>query len=164
MMKNAIAPIASTRLKVCAFVIIQIILVSSYNYATAQDDKYKLREIWADTTDRVFTKVDVQPEYPGGYNNMMKFIRKNMTYPADAIKDKIEGTVYVQFIVEKDGSVSSVNTIRGISRSCDLEAERVVASMPKWTPGKKDGENVAVRFVLPFAFKGNFTKEKSKRN
>lgn len=106
------------------------------------------------TDSELFTKVEVQPEYPGGYEALMKFISKNMTYPRAAVKQKIEGTVYVQFIVEADGSISDVRTLKGISTECDREAERVVSLMPGWKPGEINGENVAVRFVLPIIFKG----------
>ena len=106
------------------------------------------------TDSQIFTKVEVHPEYPGGFEALAKFIHKNMTYPRAAVKKKIHGTVYVQFIVERDGSISSVNTIRGISKECDMEAERVVRLMPKWKPGQEDGKNVAVRYVLPIKFRG----------
>lgn len=105
-------------------------------------------------TDSIFTKVEVQPEYPGGYRAMVKLIGKNLTYPRAAVKQKIHGVVYVQFIVERDGSISNIRTIKGISTECDREAERVVSLMPNWKPGQDNGENVAVRFVLPINFKG----------
>lgn len=102
----------------------------------------------------IFKKVDVEPEYPGGLEAMMKFVRKHMSYPRAAVKKRIQGTVYVQFVVRSDGSISDVRTLKGISKECDREAERVVALMPRWKPGKLNGENVAVRFVLPLKFRG----------
>lgn len=108
--------------------------------------------MWSDSG--IFTEVEVQPEYPCGYQAMAKFIGKNMTYPRTAVKQKIQGIVYVGFIVESNGSISDVKTLKGISKECDLEAERVVSLMPKWKPGQVNGENVAVRFVLPISFKG----------
>ena len=99
-------------------------------------------------------KLDEQPEYPGGFEAMMRFVSKNMKYPKEAVKKKVEGTVFVQFIVGRDGSVTDIKTLRGVSVECDKEAERVVSLMPKWKPGKINGENVAVRFVLPLKFKG----------
>lgn len=77
-----------------------------------------------------------------------------MTYPRAAVKQRIEGVVYVQFIVEADGSITGIRTLRGISKECDIEAERVIAMMPRWKPGQVNGENVAVRFVMPISFKG----------
>ena len=89
-----------------------------------------------------------------GYEALVKFLSKNMAYPKAAVKQKIEGVVYVQFIIQPDGSISGVRTLRGFSTECDMEAERVVSLMPKWKPGQVNGENVAVRFVLPISFKG----------
>jgi TonB family protein len=102
----------------------------------------------------VLTKPEVMPEYDGGYEALVQFIRHNMTYPKAAVKKKIQGVVYVAFVVGSDGSISDVRTIKGISAECDQEAERVVLMMPKWKPGQVDGKNVAVRFVLPISFKG----------
>jgi TonB family protein len=105
-------------------------------------------------TVRVYKEVDVLPEYAGGNEAMFRFIRTNMKYPRSAIKQKISGTVYIQFIVTPEGFISDVQTIKGISRDCDLEAERVVMLMPKWKPGQLNGKNVYVRFILPIKFKG----------
>jgi TonB family protein len=105
-------------------------------------------------TDEVYRTVDVQPEYPGGLGALATFISKNLKYPKEAVKQKIQGNVYVEFIVGRDGSISDVKTIRGISKECDMEAERVISMMPRWKPGQIDGANVVVRFVQPIHFKG----------
>lgn len=118
-----------------------------------EKDKSKTPDLMLNDS-TIFTKIDVQPEYPGGYEAMVKFIKNNMTYPRAAMKKKIHGTVYVQFVVAPDGSISDVSTIKGISKECDKEAERVISLMPKWTPGQHNGKNVFVRFVLPVSFKG----------
>lgn len=102
----------------------------------------------------ILTKVDVQPEYPGGFEKMIQFVRSNLTYPRKAVKEKIHGVVYVSFVVTPDGSITEVRTIKGISQECDKEAERVVLMMPRWTPGQHNGKNVFVRFVLPIKFRG----------
>lgn len=104
---------------------------------------------------KIFTVVEQQPEFQGGYEAMMNFIRKNMRYPASARRMGVDGTVYVSFVVSKDGSISEVKTIRGISADCDKEAMRVVSMMPDWKPGKQNGKPVFVRFVLPIKFKLN---------
>lgn len=101
---------------------------------------------------QIFTVVEQQPEYTGGYIAMMEFIKKNMRYPASARKMGIDGTVYVQFVVGKDGTISDIKTIRGLSADCDKEAERVVGSMPPWMPGKENEKPAFVRFVLPIRF------------
>jgi protein TonB len=104
---------------------------------------------------QVFTVVEQQPEFEGGYEAMMRFITKNMRYPASARRMGVDGTVYVQFVVGKDGAISEVKTIRGISADCDKEAERVVKLMPPWKAGRQNGKAVFVRFVLPIRFKLN---------
>lgn len=104
---------------------------------------------------KIFTVVEQQPEFEGGYAAMMNFIRKNMRYPASARRMGIEGTVYVSFVVSKDGSISEVNVVRGISADCDKEAVRVVSMMPPWKPGRQNGKPVFVRFVLPIKFQLN---------
>jgi protein TonB len=104
---------------------------------------------------QIFTVVEQQPEFEGGYEAMMGFIKKNMRYPASARRMGVDGTVYVQFVVGKDGTITEVKTIRGISADCDKEAERVVKMMPHWKPGRQNGKPVFVRFVLPIRFKLN---------
>jgi protein TonB len=104
---------------------------------------------------QIFTVVEQQPEFQGGYEAMMNFIKKNMRYPASARRMGVDGTVYVQFVVGKDGSITEVKTIRGISADCDKEAQRVVGLMPPWKPGRQNGKPVFVRFVLPIRFKLN---------
>ena len=97
--------------------------------------------------------VDVLPEYPGGANAMYEFVQKNVKYPESAKDKGIEGKVYVQFVVEKDGSLSSFQMLRGVSDDIDAEAIRVLKMMPKWKPGMKDGEPVRVQYTMPFNFK-----------
>jgi TonB family protein len=102
--------------------------------------------------DKVFTVVQEQPEFSGGYLAMMEFIKANLRYPQAARQQGIEGTVYCSFIVEKDGSISEVKPIRGISPECDAEVMRVISMFPNWVPGQQNDENVRVRFVLPIKF------------
>jgi len=104
---------------------------------------------------QVFTVVEQQPEFAGGYEAMYAFIRKNLKYPASARRMGVDGTVYVQFVVGKDGAISDIKTIRGISADCDREAERVVKMMPPWKAGRQNGKPVRVSFVLPIKFKLN---------
>jgi TonB family protein len=81
------------------------------------------------------------------------FIGKNIAYPKQARKQKIQGKVFVEFIVERDGSVTKVKTIKGIGGGCDEEAERVIALSPKWIPGRQRGKTVRQKMVLPINFK-----------
>ena len=94
----------------------------------------------------------MQPEYPGGINAMYEFIQKNLKYPESAKNKGIEGRVFVQFVVEKDGSLTSFQVLRGVSDDIDAEAVRVLKMMPKWKPGMMDGKPVRVQFTMPFKF------------
>ena len=96
---------------------------------------------------------DVMPEFPGGTNAMFDFIRKNVKYPESAKEKGIEGRVYVNFVIDKDGSISDIKVLRGLCKEIDEEAVRVVKAMPKWNPGMQDGEPVRVQYMLPFYFK-----------
>lgn len=102
--------------------------------------------------DEVYGAVDVMPEYFGGVNAMFDFIQKNVNYPESAKKKGIEGRVFVQFVVEKDGSLSSFQVLRGVNDELNDEAIRVLKMMPKWKPGMQEGKPVRVQYVLPFKF------------
>lgn len=102
--------------------------------------------------DEVYGAVDVMPEYFGGVNAMFDFIQKNVNYPESAKKKGIEGRVFVQFVVEKDGSLSSFQVLRGVNDELNDEAIRVLKMMPKWKPGMKDGKPVRVQYTMPFKF------------
>ena len=107
-----------------------------------------------DGIEPVFSIPSVTPEFKGGQSELFSFLGKKIRYPNDARKNGIEGTVYVGFIVEKDGSVSNVNIKRGISTDCNNEALRVVKLMNgKWQPGSYKGQNVRVAYTLPIKFK-----------
>ena len=103
--------------------------------------------------DMIFTVVEQQPEYPGGMEAMSKFIGKNLKYPSTARRMGVDGKVFVQFVVDKEGKISDVQVIKGVSADCDKEAVRVVQMMPAWKPGKQNGKAVKARFVLPIRFK-----------
>jgi periplasmic protein TonB len=96
---------------------------------------------------------EVAPAYENGYAGMMKYFQKNLKYPPAARRLGIEGSVYVSFIVNADGSVSDVTVIRGFHPDCDKEAARVVSKMPGWSGGKHGGFSVRVKMVLPIKFK-----------
>lgn len=102
--------------------------------------------------EEVFEQVDENPEYPGGFEALIKYIGDNLKYPKEAADAKTEGKVFVKFIIQKDGSVGNVEVLKGIGYGCDEEAMRVVRAMPKWNPGKQNGEPVNVFFTMPFKF------------
>ena len=99
--------------------------------------------------------VEEAPEFPGGVNAMMDYLRGNLKYPESAKKNKQEGRVFIGFVVEKDGSVTNVNVLRGVCEELDNEAVRVVKAMPRWTPGMNEGKPVRVQYTLPIVFKLN---------
>lgn len=106
-----------------------------------------------DEQPEVYNVVEVDPEFPGGIEALYKYLAENITYPQQAKDSGIQGRVIVTFVVEKDGSITGAEVLRGIGGGCDEEALRVVNAMPKWTPGKQLGEPVRVQFNLPVVFK-----------
>ncbi len=105
---------------------------------------------------KVIDIAEVMPEYEGGLEAMYKFIKKEVRYPKSARNIRVEGMVYVKFVVNSDGSVSDVTVIRGIHRDCDAEAARVIKLLSKkWRPGSQNGKPVNVRMVLPIRFQLN---------
>ncbi len=107
------------------------------------------------TTPDVETWVDEEAEFPGGYAAMMKYFSKNMKYPEIPLQAGIEGKANLRFVVEKDGSIGSVEVQKGVANclECDKEAMRVIKSMPKWKPGRKNGNIVRSYYTMPVAFK-----------
>ncbi|HYI78465.1 MAG TPA: energy transducer TonB [Chryseolinea sp.] len=107
----------------------------------------------ASDEDVIFTIVEQQAEFDGGFEAMAKFLAKNMKYPAQARRMGIEGSVFVSFVIDREGNISDPQVIKGISADCDKEAIRVVKMMPPWRPGKQNGKAVKCRFVLPIKFR-----------
>lgn len=100
----------------------------------------------------IFLVVEEQPAFPGGDAARLKYFAQNIHYPVEAREIGIQGTVYIGFVVEPDGSVSNIKILRGIGGGCDEEAIRVVGQMPKWNPGKQRNRPVRVQFTLPVRF------------
>ena len=106
-----------------------------------------------EVTEEIFVVVENQPEFPGGNAAMMKFLSDNIKYPVIAQENGIQGRVICNFVVERDGSITDVQVVRGVDPSLDREAIRVIQQMPRWTPGKQRGQAVRVRFTLPVVFR-----------
>ncbi len=123
--------------------LMMFVLLFSFMTSTAQTKK----------NDMEYCIVEMMPQYPGGLAAMLKYIRENIKYPEQAMKERIQGRVTVSFIIEKDGSISDVKAVRSVHPLLDKEAVRMVKSMPKWSPGKNNGKPVRVRFNLPVMFK-----------
>lgn len=102
---------------------------------------------------KLFDIVEQQPLFPGGPAALMKYLSENTKYPVVAQENGVQGRVTVQFVVEKDGSISDVHVLRGVDPSLDKEAVRVVKSMPRWIPGKQNGITVRVNYRVPVLFR-----------
>ncbi|SUB77682.1 energy transducer TonB [Porphyromonas macacae] len=102
--------------------------------------------------EKIFTVVEKNPEFPGGINEMYKYLRENINYPQIAADNGVQGKVHLGFVVERDGSITQIQVIRGVDPELDKEAIRVVKSMPKWKPGQQQGRPVRCRFTLPVTF------------
>ncbi len=100
----------------------------------------------------VYMEVEQMPEFPGGMKRLQKYLGANLEYPRAARKAKVAGTVYVGFVVDRNGQIKDAQVFKGIGYGCDEEVLRVVRAMPAWKPGVQDGQPVAVRFLLPVNF------------
>lgn len=103
--------------------------------------------------EQVFTAVEQMPQFPGGDAALMKFLSSNINYPQVAMENGVQGRVIVQFVVTKNGTVGEVKVIRSVDRDLDKEAIRLCKSLPKFIPGKMNGQEVNVWYTLPITFK-----------
>ncbi|MDD3039347.1 energy transducer TonB [Bacteroides sp.] len=101
----------------------------------------------------VFEAVEQMPSFPGGNQELMAYLGKNIKYPTIAQEQGTQGRVIIQFVVERDGSITDVHVARGVDPYLDKEAIRVIKGMPKWLPGKQNGKAVRVKFTVPVLFK-----------
>jgi protein TonB len=101
----------------------------------------------------IFSHVEVMPQFPGGDAALLKWLGDNITYPTIAQEQGIQGRVTLRFVVKPDGSVDDVQVVKSLDPSCDKEAVRVVKKMPKWIPGKQNGNPVYVYYSLPVTFR-----------
>ena len=107
----------------------------------------------AESTEKMYVVVEQMPAFPGGDAALMKYLSENIKYPKAAEKAGEQGRVVVNFIVEKDGAISNVNVVRSVTPTLDAEAVRVIKAMPKWVPGKQDGQFVRVKYNVPVSFR-----------
>lgn len=113
------------------------------------------KEAPADSTakEEVFMVAEQMPEFPGGMKELLKFLQNNLKYPENAMKNNVQGRVIVQFVVEKDGTLTEFKVARSVDPDLDAEALRVLQTMPKWKPGMQRGKIVRVKFTVPVSFK-----------
>ena len=160
-------------MKRLAYILISVILISSCNQKSKKvsennqiandvellidsvplDSDYIIDS--GDTIDGevYFSVVEEMPQFGNGWEDIRKYILDNIEYPQTAIDDSIEGRVYIQFVINEDGSVSNPKTIRGLRYDLDEECIRVIENMPDWKPGKQMGKLVKVSYVIPFTFR-----------
>lgn len=102
---------------------------------------------------KIFERVEVMPQFPGGEAELQKYLEKNIQYPVVDIEMGNQGRVVIRFVVDKDGNIKNLQLQSGVSPNCDKEAMRVIQNMPKWIPGKQNGEAVQVYFTVPVLFR-----------
>jgi TonB family protein len=119
-------------------------ILFSFVTAKAQD---------TDTAKRIFTAVEAEPAFPGGIDEFYRYLQANVKYPPDAKKARLQGKVFISFVVERDGSLTNCAILKGVSPDIDAEALRVVNNSPKWKPGIQNGRPVRVQYSIPLNFK-----------
>ena len=113
---------------------------------------YKKKNDKKDDESVIYRSAEQMPRFPGGEAALMKYIKSHIQYPAEALKNKIEGNVILQFVVQKTGKIGEVKVVRSLDKELDKEAVRVIKSLPKFTPGRQNGKAVSVWYTLPVTF------------
>ncbi len=103
-------------------------------------------------TNHIYSVVEEMPEFKGGTNEMYKYLSKNLEYPEVALEAGIQGTVYIKFVVKKNGAIGDIVILRKVNKQLDEEAIRVIEAMPDWTPGKHRGRNVNTWYTIPIKY------------
>lgn len=153
-MKNKQTPILFAGFKCLLFAISAIVLlviVIAPARANAQDKREKTTQTRKDTApdDKVYEVCEQMPIFEGGDAALLKYLRENLKLPDEYKERGIQGRMVVGFIVEKDGSLTNVKVLRAVDIAIDAEVLRVVKGMPKWIPGRHNGQRVRVRYLLP---------------
>ena len=153
-MKNKQTPKLFAGFKCLLFVVsalILLVIVIAPASANAQDKREKTTQTRKDTAtdDKVYEVCEQMPIFEGGDAALLKYLRENLKYP-DKTKDRgVQGRVVIGFIVEKDGSLTDVKVLRPVDIDLDAEVLRLVKGMPKWIPGRHNGQRVRVKYLLP---------------
>ena len=129
------------------FIIMALMAVFGLTTVSAQ------KTVVAKKNQKVFDVVEQMPEYPGGQAALFEYLSKNIEYPADAEKKKVEGKVFVTFVVDSDGKITDVSLLKKVFPSLDAEAIRVISAMPNWIPGRQKGQAVRVKYTVPIMFR-----------
>jgi TonB family protein len=115
-------------------------------------DKLPVTDTVPYTGKEVFTAVENTPTFPGGQKAFEKFLAQTIKYPAEAVKNKVQGRSIITFIIEKDGSLTDLKVVRALGNGTDEEAIRALQASPKWKPGKQNGHTVRVQYTVPVSF------------
>jgi protein TonB len=111
-----------------------------------------VKQVTEEDPNKIFAAVEQEPKFPGGEDAFIRYLGKNIRYPAVAKENNTQGKVFMSFVVEKDGSLTDIKVVRGIGGGCDEEATRVLRQSPKWTPGVQNGRKVRVAYTIPISF------------
>ena len=128
------------------FIIMSLMALFGLTTVSAQ------KTVVAKKNQQVFDVVEKMPEYPGGQAALFEYLQKNVKYPADAEKKKVEGRVLVTFVVNTDGSITDIEVVRKTFPSLDAEAVRVISGMPRWKPGEQKGQKVPDKYTVHLTF------------
>ncbi|HET9486508.1 MAG TPA: TonB family protein [Chryseosolibacter sp.] len=137
-------------------VLVTLVVTLSF-YLIACHDQVGSSAEGSQEKEKVFTVVEQMPEFEGGYEKFAEHLQSNITYPSTAKEAGIGGTVHVEFVVSKDGSLSDFKVIKSVEPALDAEALRVIRDLPPWKPGTQNGRPVNVRFVIPISFNPDFS-------
>ncbi|MEM9339117.1 MAG: energy transducer TonB [Bacteroidota bacterium] len=129
-----------------------IALLFASPFITWSQQKGHQQDSLSEKASEVFTIVEESATFPGGMNSFYRFLGGNITFPPQALEKGVGGRVFVQFIVEKDGSISNIQVVKGIGAGCDEEAARVIQLMPDWIPAKYNGVPVRQKMVQAITF------------
>ncbi len=125
------------------FILLFILPIVGYSQENSKKDP---------KSERIYTSVDINPEFPGGEEEFYKYLSKNIKYPKKDRRKGITGRVFLTFVVTDVGGIRDARVLRGVSKAIDEEALRVINSMPKWKPGTQNGTPVNVQFNIPINF------------
>ena len=140
--------------KILSRILILLCVVAWSLGAQAQKSIDLINDNYDASNDEVFHSSGHMPSFPGGDVALMKFIKDNMIYPYEALKNRIEGKVIIQFVVTKTGKVGKVKVVRSVNKELDQEAVRLIKMLPDFSPGRNNvGEPVNVWYILPVIFK-----------
>jgi protein TonB len=111
-----------------------------------------VKAVTEEDPNKIFTAVEKEPAFPGGEDAFIKYLGKNIHYPAIAKENNVQGKVFLSFVVERSGALTDIKVVRGIGSGCDDEAVRVLKNSPKWAPGIQNGRPVRVAYTIPVSF------------